>query len=249
MRKRNSVIAALLAVAMIIAMMPVVAQEAWADTKEVNFIPRVSGLYKGKIVLGTVITLNGEEICADNSEMMEDAMTYGGIADVYLHTHSPSDNMHFDYDSSNGNYTLLMPDDFEYIGHEGNIIIDIGLTQYTTPLIKIVDKFANTLSVKGKTATVYYSKLKKRTQYLPASRVYNFKSKGQGTKKYTLSSARKSKKSYKKHFKVNTVTGKITVKKGTRKGLYILKVKIRANGTTYYKPSATKTVTVKIRVK
>ena len=41
MRKRNSVIAALLAVAMIIAMMPAVAQEAWADTKEVNFIPRV----------------------------------------------------------------------------------------------------------------------------------------------------------------------------------------------------------------
>ena len=53
----------------------------------------------------------------------------------------------------------------------------------------------------------------------------------------------------KKHFKVNSVTGKITVKKGTRKGLYTLKVKIRANGTTYYKPSATKTVTVKIRVK
>ena len=43
--------------------------------------------------------------------------------------------------------------------------------------------------------------------------------------------------------------GKITVKKGTRKGLYTLKVKIRAKGTTYYKPSATKTVTVKIRVK
>lgn len=56
-----------------------------------------------------------------------------------------------------------------------------------------IDKAANTLKVNGKTHTVKFSKLKKKTQYLPASKIYRFADKGQGTRKFTLYSAKKGK--------------------------------------------------------
>ena len=112
-----------------------------------------------------------------------------------------------------------------------------------------VEKLANTLSVRGKTPTVRFSKLKKKTQYLPVSKTIRFVNKGQGTKKYSLYSAKKGKKSFKKKFKINAATGKLTVKKGLKKGTYTLKVRVRANGDDDYKPSALKTVTIKVKVK
>ena len=68
-------------------------------------------------------------------------------------------------------------------------------------------------------------------------------------KTYTLSSAKKGKKSFKKYFKVNKTTGKVTVKKGLKKGTYNVKVKVKAAGNANYKESAVKTVTFKVRVK
>lgn len=55
-------------------------------------------------------------------------------------------------------------------------------------------------------------------------------------------------KKYKKQFTVNKKTGKITVKKGTKKGNYKIKVKVSAAGTKDY-AAASKKVTVKIKVK
>lgn len=110
-------------------------------------------------------------------------------------------------------------------------------------------KIANPLSVKGKTAEVRYSKLKKKTQSLDITKVIKFVKKGQGTNSYTLSSAKKGSKSYKKYFKFSSKTGKVTIKKGLKKGTYTLKVKVKAAGNTRYKPSSLKTVTIKIKVK
>ena len=52
---------------------------------------------------------------------------------------------------------------------------------------------------------------------------------------------------FKKYFKVSK-SGKITIKKGLKKGTYKLKVNVTAAGNANYKP-LTKTVTVKVKIK
>ena len=51
----------------------------------------------------------------------------------------------------------------------------------------------------------------------------------------------------KKALSLNIKTGKITVKKLTKKGTYIIKVRVNAAGTTVYK-AGNKTVTVTVKV-
>jgi len=53
---------------------------------------------------------------------------------------------------------------------------------------------------------------------------------------------------FRKYFKVNAKTGKITVKKKLKKGTYKIKVKVTAAGNDNYN-SLTKTVTFKVKVK
>ena len=57
-----------------------------------------------------------------------------------------------------------------------------------------------------------------------------------------------TKASGKSSFTVNKKTGTITVKKGTKKGTYTVKIKATTAANAKYK-SAVKTVSVKIRVK
>jgi hypothetical protein len=103
-----------------------------------------------------------------------------------------------------------------------------------------INKAANKLKVKGKTAKVSYKKLKKKAQTRKVSRVITFTNKGQGTKTYT-------KKSGSKKITINKKTGKVTVKKGLKKGTYKVRVKVRAAGNTNYK-ALTRKVTFKIKV-
>ena len=112
-----------------------------------------------------------------------------------------------------------------------------------------VSKAANPMTIKGKTATVKYSKLKKKTQYLAVTKVIKFTKKLNDKKTYTLTSAKKGKKSFKKYFKINKNTGKVTVKKGLKKGTYKVKIKVKALGNNNYKESAAKTVTFTVKVK
>jgi len=53
-------------------------------------------------------------------------------------------------------------------------------------------------------------------------------------KTYTLSSAKKGKRSFKKYFKINKTTGKVTIRKGLKKGTYKVKVKVKALGNSNY---------------
>jgi len=110
-------------------------------------------------------------------------------------------------------------------------------------------KAANPLKPAAKTASVKYSKVRRKDQTLAVTKVIKFTGKGQGTMKYTLSSAKKGKKSFKKYFRINTKTGKVTVKKGLKKGTYKVKIKVTAAGNANYMPSSVKTVTCKIKVK
>ena len=100
----------------------------------------------------------------------------------------------------------------------------------------------NPLAVKGKTATVKYKKLRKKSQTLSVSKVLAFTRKGQGKLTYAKVSGNKK-------IKINKTTGKITVKKKLKKKTYKVKIKVKAAGNDQYKPSGWKTVTFKIKVK
>lgn len=111
-------------------------------------------------------------------------------------------------------------------------------TPKVTPVqSKATVKVKNTMKVKAKNVTVKASKLK--------SKKYTFKA-------FTVTKA-KGKVSYAKvsgatRLKLNSKTGKITVKKGTKKGTYKIKVKITVRGNSKYQ-SKTITKTIRIRVK
>lgn len=112
-----------------------------------------------------------------------------------------------------------------------------SLDLYRIPKVKK----ANTAVIKGGSAKVKRSTLKKKSVTKKVIKV----TKKKGTVRYKLVSGNKKSK---KALKVNTKTGKITIKKRTKKGKYSIRVRVTVSGNDDYK-SKTKTVTVKIRVK
>ena len=110
-------------------------------------------------------------------------------------------------------------------------------------------KIRNTLAAKGKTFRIKYSKVKKKAQSVKRSKVIRITDRGQGTLSYKLVSAKKGKKSFRKYFRINGKTGKVTVKKGLKKGTYKVKAGVRAAGNDSYDAAAWKIVTFKVKVK
>lgn len=105
-----------------------------------------------------------------------------------------------------------------------------------------IRKAANPLAIKSKAATVKYSAVKKKAQTMDVTKVITFIKKGQGATTYTKAGGNKK-------ITINKTTGKVTVKKGLKKGAYQVKVKVTAGGNTNYKASAEKVVTIKVTVK
>ena len=105
-----------------------------------------------------------------------------------------------------------------------------------------IDKAENTLSARGRAVTVKYKKLKKKAQTVMAIDVKH----PQGKVSYQLTGVRKAK--YKKYFKVNPSTGKITIRKKLKKGSYAIRVQVSAEGNSNY-AAGTEEVTVNIKVK
>ena len=102
-----------------------------------------------------------------------------------------------------------------------------------------ITKANNPITAKSKTATVKYSKLKKKNQTVERKNAITV-SKEQGSVTYAKSSGNK---------KITvSKAGKITVKKGLKKGTYKVKIKVSAAGNATYK-AGSNTVTVKIKVK
>lgn len=100
-----------------------------------------------------------------------------------------------------------------------------------------VSKAAPVIKVKATKKTLKVKKLKKKAQTIAAGVSVN--SRGKLTFK---------KVSGKKNITVNKKTGKITVKKGTKKGTYKVKVKVSAAAAGSYN-AGSKTVTYTIKVK
>ena len=94
---------------------------------------------------------------------------------------------------------------------------------------------------------VRYSKLKKKSQKIARSKAIKV-SKAKGKVTHKNIGSKKTNKKYGKKITINAKNGKITVKKGLKKGTYKVKVKVRAAGNSKYK-ALTKTVTFKIRVR
>ena len=102
-----------------------------------------------------------------------------------------------------------------------------------------INKAANTLRAKGKKPSVKAAKLKKKNQTVKRAKALTVRNaqgavtykKAKGNKKITVAK-----------------NGKITVKKGLKKGTYKVKIKVTAAGNSNYN-KATKTVTVTIKVK
>lgn len=116
-----------------------------------------------------------------------------------------------------------------------------GIGGYVGTVMKAfkIKKAANPMKVKAVTRTVKASKLKTKDQVVAPPLKFIQKAQGKVTYKKVGGS---------KRLFVNKKTGKVTVKKGTKKGTYKIKIKIFANGTTNYN-KASKTLTCKIIVK
>ncbi len=106
----------------------------------------------------------------------------------------------------------------------------------TQPAVKA--KKANKMKVTVKNKTVKTKKLKNAKVTVKAITV----KKANGAVKFSKIAGKSSNR-----LTVNSKTGKITVKKGTKKGTYKIKIKISAKGTKNYKPkSVTKTIKIKV---
>jgi len=110
------------------------------------------------------------------------------------------------------------------------------------------NKKVNTLTVKGKTAKIKYSKLKKKKQTIVRSKLITVsKAQGKVTYKKVSVGSKTINKKYGKKISINAKTGKVTVGKGLKKGTYKVKTKVTAAGNNNYK-ALTKTVTFTIKV-
>ena len=122
------------------------------------------------------------------------------------------------------------------------------MTDYASVPVKVASPYDNTLTVTPKTAKVKYKKLRKKKQTVARSKVMNVQY-AQGKVTYKLTGVKRGKsKKYKKYFKINSTTGKVTIKKRLKKGTYKVTCKVTAAGDSYYR-SGTRTVTFTIKVK
>ena len=104
-----------------------------------------------------------------------------------------------------------------------------------------VNKAANPLTIKGKTAALKDSAVREKAQTLVVTRVIDFTKKGQGTMTY-------AKESGDAKITINKTSGQVTVKKGLKKNTYKVKVKVSAGGNANYK-AGNKTVTFTVAIK
>ena len=150
---------------------------------------------------------------------------------------------------SDERYTLKEGEDYK-LAYKNNInagtatVEIVGINEFSGASISktfTIAKAAQNPSVTAKTKTVKVKKVKKKKQTVAPLTVKN----AQGTVTYTgVGTNKKSKKA----LSINKKTGKITVKKKTKKGTYKMKVTVKAAGNNNYNAkTVTKTVTVKVK--
>ncbi|MBR2707794.1 MAG: InlB B-repeat-containing protein [Mogibacterium sp.] len=188
-----------------------------------------NGLPVGKVRANYRIARSGVEIPSGRT-LTYNGWPQNGVAGSDMYT--VKDGVRTDA----GSYTATVS-----LNDKKNSVWSDGTTE-DKKLSYVIRKADNPLSVSAKTAKVKYKKLKKKNQKLAAGKVIKFTRKGQGRMTY-------KKVSGSKKITIAKTTGKVTVKKGLKKGTYKVKVKVKAAGNGNYKASAWKTVTFRVRVK
>ena len=171
-----------------------------------------------------------------------------GTANVYFVANSKGM-----YGAVNKKGTLIIPCSYTDIfttGYSSSKYVLVQKSNGGWYVYNTANKKANTMKVTlTKKAKKGYSVSGKTT--IKAKKLYKVK-KAKGKVTYTRGTVKLSGKKVKgaqlKKIKVNKKTGKLTLKKGLKKGTYKVKVKVKAAGNSNYK-AKTKTVTVKIVVK
>ena len=108
-----------------------------------------------------------------------------------------------------------------------------------------IGKAVNTLAVHGKTAAVSHSRLMKKAQVIKASEIMKIRG-AKGKLMFALAGV--SAAAYKNYFKVDPLTGNLTIGRNIKKGTYTLRIRAKAAGTVNYKAAA-KTVKCIIRIR
>ena len=192
-----------------------------------------------------VYRLNMGNVAVDGVSLSASQSVYVGKSFALSPAISPSDATNQDVMFRSSNASVASVDAAGKVTgkKEGKATITVTTAQgrKTASCQVTVNRMANPLAVKAKTATVKYSKLKKKTQKLAVTKVITFTKKGQGTVTYAKVSGNKK-------ITIAKTTGKVTVKKGLKKAKYKVKVKVSAAGNSSYK-AASKTVTFTVRVK
>ena len=135
-------------------------------------------------------------------------------------------------------YTLSFANNIN-IGTATVTIKGIGSFRGTQTVTFKIVKAPNPMKVKTVKRAVWQSSVQKKA--VTVKPPLKFVKKAQGTVTYTKTSGPKN-------FVVNKKTGKVTIKKGTKRGTYTIKIKVRAAGTKTYK-ATTKTIKATIVVK
>ena len=146
-------------------------------------------------------------------------------------------------------YTLSYANNVE-VGTATITITGIGNCNGSFSVSFKITQAQNTLSVQSGKKKISYKKLRKKAQTISLPKVAKV-SNAQGTLKYSVISAKKSKskKSFKSKFKVNASTGVITIKKKKlKKGTYTVTCSVTASGNDQY-AGITRAFTVTVKVK
>ena len=128
----------------------------------------------------------------------------------------------------------------------GNLTSETSQSRYITAKCKVViPREKNTVKVTAKKIKVKSKTLSKKKVKLARKKVVKIKG-AKGKLTYKLKSV--TKKKFKKYFSLNKKTGKLTIKKGLKKGTYKLKIRVTDSGGLSYK-KAVKTVKVRVKVR
>ena len=136
----------------------------------------------------------------------------------------------------------------KYIRMNDGIRIPWAISVYPVQ-IRHMDRFLKVTEAIVVVAPLFWSLPGSKSFKVKGSKAFKLSKAGQGEASYKLLSVKGKKAGkLKKMFKVDAKTGKITVKKGLKKGTYKLKISVSAAGNDSYE-KADKTVKVTVRVR
>ena len=175
-------------------------------------------------------------VCPKSFTLSNTAFTYNGKACTPAATVKDADGQLINTD----HYGVTYSGNVNAGTAKATVTFKGSLFEGSKALTYTIKKAGNPLTVTAKTATVKAKKIKKKKQVLAVSKVLTV-GRNQGAVTYVKVSGSKK-------ITINKSTGKVTVKKGLKKGTYKVKVNVDAAGNANYN-KATKTAVFKVKVK